>query len=64
MVNLVLCNATQALAWKFLFPREILCGTMHGHVCKCEGINEWYCSLAVQYVELFALPYRVNIMAS
>ena len=34
MVSLVLCNATQALSWKFLFPRKI---------CKYEVINEWYC---------------------
>ena len=43
IVSFMLCNATQALLWKFWFPRKILRGTMRGHAYKCEVINERYC---------------------
>lgn len=48
VVSLALCKCharchVSSGSWKFLFPHEILRGTMCGHTCKCKVINERYC---------------------
>ena len=53
----------QALSQKILFPCKILRGTMRVHACKCEVINERYCScvsheICLGYIWIYA-PCKV-----